>query len=111
MLSDVSVIRLRLITSEPPAATAPALLTRAPLFISDVLMAKSKTTVYLDSEVLRTAKVWAARTGRRDSEVLEEALRSYLGLDALQNIWEKASLSETEALDIAYEELHDSRTP
>ncbi len=74
-------------------------------------MAKSKTTVYLDSEVLRTAKVWAARTGRRDSEVLEEALRSYLGLDALQNIWEKASLSETEALDIAYEELHDSRTP
>ncbi|MEO8324134.1 MAG: hypothetical protein ABI571_08380 [Actinomycetota bacterium] len=72
-------------------------------------MPKSKTTVYLDSEVLRTAKVWAARTGRRDSEVLEDALRLYLGLDVLGSVWAKSSLSEDEALDLAYEELHASR--
>ena len=43
-------------------------------------MAKKKTTVYLDEELWRAAKAVAARSGRRDYQVLEEALRRYLGL-------------------------------
>lgn len=73
-------------------------------------MARSKTTVYVDSEVLRAARVWAARTGRKDSELFETALRSYLGLELLENIWEKSQLTEEEALDLAYGEIHAARS-
>ncbi len=38
-----------------------------------------KTTVYVDEEVLRAAKVYAARKDIRDSEVIETVLREYLG--------------------------------
>jgi hypothetical protein len=72
-------------------------------------MARSKATVYLDPEVLRAARVHAARTGRRDSDVVEDALREYLGLGLLQRIWEKADLSEEEATKLAYDELHAMR--
>jgi hypothetical protein len=72
-------------------------------------MARAKATVYLDPEVLRAARVQAARTGKRDSDVVEEALREYLGLALLQRIWENADLSEDEALELAYDELHAMR--
>ena len=72
-------------------------------------MARAKATVYLDPEVLRAARVQAARTGKRDSDVVEETLREYLGLALLQRIWEKADLSEDEALELAYDELHAMR--
>jgi hypothetical protein len=38
-----------------------------------------KTTMYLEEDLLRAAKIAAARTGKRDYEVVEEALRAYLG--------------------------------
>jgi hypothetical protein len=72
-------------------------------------MARAKTTVYLDPAVLRAMRVQAARTGRRDSDVVEDALREYLGLGLLERIWEKADLSEDEALELAYDELHAMR--
>lgn len=72
-------------------------------------MAKAKTTIYVDQEVIRAARIWAARTGRRDSEVIEEALRSYLGVGVLQSIWANSDLAEDEALQLVYEELHASR--
>jgi hypothetical protein len=37
----------------------------------------------MDEDVLRAVKVTAARTGRRDSQVIEEALRRDLGLTDL----------------------------
>jgi hypothetical protein len=40
---------------------------------------RKKTTVYVDEEVLRAAKVYAARKDIRDSEVIETVLREYLG--------------------------------
>lgn len=70
---------------------------------------RKKTTVYLEADLLRAAKVWAARTGRKDYEVMEEALRSYLGLDVIENVWARSDLSEDEALELAYTELHDAR--
>ena len=72
-------------------------------------MARSKATVYLEPEVLRATRVHAARTGKRDSDIVEEALREYLGLGLLERIWEKADLSEEEALRLAYDELHAMR--
>jgi predicted nucleotidyltransferase len=39
---------------------------------------KRKTTVYIDDELLRAAKVRAAESGRKEYEVFEQALRDYL---------------------------------
>lgn len=73
-------------------------------------MSKQKTTIYLDEDVLRAARVFAAREGRRDSEVVEDALRSYLGLETLERIWSRSELSEEAALSLAYEALEASRS-
>ena len=72
-------------------------------------MARSKATVYLDPEVLRATRIRAARTGKRDSDVVEEALREYLGLAVIDEIRAKADLDEDEAMKLAYEELHQMR--
>ena len=57
--------------------------------------------------MLRAVRIKAARTGRRDSDVIEEALRRDLGL--LDRIWETADLEEDEALRLAVEAQHESR--
>jgi Arc/MetJ-type ribon-helix-helix transcriptional regulator len=72
-------------------------------------MPKQRTTVTLDEQVLRAVRVKAARTGRRDSDVIEEALRRDLGLELLEQIWAKADLKEDEALSLAVEEQHKAR--
>jgi len=38
-------------------------------------MAKTRTTLTVDEEVLRAVKIRAARTGKGESEIIEEALR------------------------------------
>ena len=72
-------------------------------------MPKQRTTVTLDERVLRAVRVKAARTGRRDSEVIEEALRRDLGFDLLDRLWAKATLTEDEALELAVEAQHKTR--
>lgn len=72
-------------------------------------MARTKTTVYLDEDVLRGAKVMAARTGKKDYEVVEEALRAYLGMEVLDRAWRGADMTEDEALRLAIEEVHRFR--
>jgi Ribbon-helix-helix protein, copG family len=72
-------------------------------------MPKARTTVTLDEQVLRAVRIKAARTGRRDSEVIEEALRRDLGLDLFERIWMTADLEEDEALRLAVEAQHESR--
>ncbi len=72
-------------------------------------MARSKATVYLDPDVLRAARVHAARTGTRDSDVVEEALREYLGLAVIDRMRAKSELDEDAAMRLAYEELHAMR--
>ena len=63
----------------------------------------------MDERVLRAVRVKAARTGRRDSEVIEDALRRDLGLELLERIWERGDLDEHEALTLAVEEQHKAR--
>lgn len=72
-------------------------------------MPKQRTTVTLDERVLRAVRVKAARTGRRDSDVIEEALRRDLGFELLDQIWAKADMDEDEAMKLAVEAQHESR--
>jgi hypothetical protein len=73
-------------------------------------MAKQKATVYLDEDVLRAVRVHAARAGKRDSDVVESALRRYLGIEALERIWEQDSgLTEDEAMSLALEAVREVR--
>jgi hypothetical protein len=82
----------------------------SPSFHYDGMMAKKKTTVYVDEEVLRAAKVYAARKDVRDSDVIEGALRAYLGLDVLQPAWDRnADVDPDEADHLAYAELAAAR--
>ncbi len=57
-------------------------------------MAKIRTTLTIDEEVLRAVKVRGARTGKGDSEVIEAALRRELGLDLLERLWQRDDLGE-----------------
>jgi hypothetical protein len=70
---------------------------------------KKKVTVYVDEDVMRAARVRAARTDRRDSEVVEDALRAYLGFDAVAAVWARSDLGEDEAMRLAVEETHAVR--
>jgi hypothetical protein len=72
-------------------------------------MAKRKVTFYVDEDVLRAARVRAARTDQRDSDVVEEALRAFLGFDAVEQVWARSTLSEDEAMQMAVSELHAPR--
>jgi plasmid stability protein len=72
-------------------------------------MAKVRTTVTLDDEVLRAVKIRAARLGRGDSEVIEASLRRDLGLDLLERLWAKNAFSEEDATALAVEAQHRTR--
>jgi hypothetical protein len=70
-------------------------------------MAKVKTTLSIDERLMRQVRVRAARTGRRDSEVLEAALREGLGI--IDRIRAKAHLGEEEAYELANRVVHEGR--
>jgi hypothetical protein len=72
-------------------------------------MAKVRTTLTVDEEVLRAVKVRGARTGKGDSEVIEEALRRELGLDLLDRLWRGNDLAEHQATELAVEAQHETR--
>ena len=73
-------------------------------------MPKTRTTLTIDERVLTAVKVRAARTGKGDSEVIEEALRRDLGLDLLERLWAKNDLPEDEAMALAIEAQHATRS-
>jgi hypothetical protein len=67
-------------------------------------MTKTRTTLTIDEEVLRAVKVRAARTGKGESEVIEEAVRRDLGLDLMERLWARNKMTEEEAMKLAVEE-------
>jgi len=88
---------------------------RCPFFRQNRCVARRKTTVYIDESLLRAAKVAAARAGKHEYEVFEEALRKHLGFaGAVERIWAGISPQEAptehEAAQIAAEELKAART-
>jgi hypothetical protein len=72
-------------------------------------MPKVRTTLTVEEEVLRAVKVRGARTGKGDSEVIEEALRRELGFDLLDRLWQRSDLPEDEATALAVEAQHKTR--
>jgi metal-responsive CopG/Arc/MetJ family transcriptional regulator len=72
-------------------------------------VAKVRTTLTIDDEILRAVKVYAARKGKGDSEVIEDAVRSYLGFDLLERIWARNDLQEDEAIALAVAAQHETR--
>ena len=72
-------------------------------------MAKVRTTLTVDEEVLRAVKIRGARTGKGDSEVIEDALRRDFGLDLLDRLWRRNDLSEEQASELAVEAQHSTR--
>ncbi len=72
-------------------------------------MARVRTTLTIDTDVLRAVKVRAARAGRGDSEIIEESLRRDLGLDLLDRTWARNDLTEQAAETIALEAQHAGR--
>jgi hypothetical protein len=77
-------------------------------------MSRKKTTVYIDESLLRAAKVAAARAGKHEYEVFEEALRRHLGLaEVVDRVWSgigaRQAPSEKEAARIAAEEIAAAR--
>jgi Ribbon-helix-helix protein, copG family len=72
-------------------------------------VARVRTTLTIDEDVLRWVKVRAARTGKGDSQVIEEALRRDLGLDLLERLWERNQLDDAEAYELAVEAQHATR--
>jgi hypothetical protein len=72
-------------------------------------MMKVRTTLTIDPEVLRAVKIRAARLGKGDSDVIEEALRRDLGLDLLDRLWAANNLDEADAQALAVEAQHRTR--
>jgi hypothetical protein len=72
-------------------------------------MTKVRTTLTVDEEVLRAVKVRGARTGKGDSEVIEEALRRELGFDLLDQVWQREDVGEEQAIALAVEAQHKTR--
>lgn len=99
-----------------PQARYPASLAFAPLagmteerYAAAMAGTKRKVTLYVDEDVLRAARVRAARTDKRDSEVVEAALRAYLGFEVVASVWARSDLGEDEAMRLAVEETHAVR--
>jgi hypothetical protein len=72
-------------------------------------MSKVRTTLTIDESVMRAVKMRAARTGRGDSQVIEESLRRDMGLDLLERLWERNDVPERDADALAVEAQHRTR--
>lgn len=74
-------------------------------------MAKVRTTLTIEDDLLRAVKVRAARVGKGDSQVIEEALRRDLGVDLLERLWARNgnTLTEQDAMTLALEAQHKTR--
>lgn len=72
-------------------------------------MAKVRTTLTIDEDVMRAVRVHAARTGQGDSQVIESAVRRQLGLGLLDRLWARSDLDDKKATAIAVEAQHRTR--
>jgi hypothetical protein len=82
---------------------------------------REKTTVYLEPDLLTAARTLAANSGRKEYEVIEDALRAYMRSDestagreqlrAMLDRWAKEAGggSEDQALQLATDEVHAHR--
>jgi hypothetical protein len=74
-------------------------------------MSKVRTTLTIDESFMKAVKMRAARTGRGDSQVIEDSLRCDPGFDVLERLWERSDLAERDATALAVEAQHQTRHP
>jgi len=73
-------------------------------------VARRTVTVQLDEDLVERARECSGRDAATDAaQVVEEALAVYLGMKALDEAQAESDLSEEEAAQLAYEELHALR--
>lgn len=72
-------------------------------------MAKVKTTMYVEEDVLRQFRVAAAREGQPVSELVDEALRESTLSALFARTAARFDLSEEEAMRLANDEVHAYR--
>ncbi len=68
-------------------------------------MSRNAANVKLDDEVFDAVRVEAARSGRSEDQVVEAAVRRYIGPSVLDRLRERNRLGEDEAMAIALEEV------
>ena len=73
-------------------------------------MTRRTTTVSLDEKLMTEVHETAQRSGLSDDEVIEQALRRFVGLEVRDELWSRNHLSEAEAMEIATSELRALRS-
>lgn len=85
-----------------------------------VAVSRRKTTVYLDPDLLTAAKVLAAARQASESQVIEDALREYLGgarlesaradlMALMERVATRSDIGDDEAMTLAVEEVRAVR--
>ena len=77
-----------------------------------VISEKQKVTLNLSSEVVRAYRLAAVRQGLQDQVIVEQALREFLGLNALKRLQESFAhleLTEDQADQLAVEAVRETR--
>jgi hypothetical protein len=73
-------------------------------------MARKKLIVSLDGELTEEVRATASRRGISEDELIEAAVKRYLGIESQERVWERnAALSEDEAMALAVEVVHEVR--
>lgn len=73
-------------------------------------MDRTKTTITIATDLLKAVKILATLRDKKDYEIYEEALASYLGAESLRPNWKGATTSdEHEAFKLAREALRSVR--
>lgn len=70
---------------------------------------KAKLTAYVDPIVHRALKVTAARTGEKESAVVEAALRAALGIESAEEARKLTTLTADQAMQAALDEVRAYR--
>ena len=80
------------------------------LYVYNADMAKEKLTVYLSPDIARSMRVSAARRGIKDSDLIEEALKEWLGIAASARSWARnTDLTAEQAMELALEAQREVR--
>ena len=73
------------------------------------VMADVRLALTIGEDTMRAVKARAARTGKRDSEVIEDALRRQLALEVLDRLWARNRVPEEKAAQLSVEAQHATR--
>lgn len=79
-------------------------------------MPKTRTTLTIDEDILRSTRVAAAHRGMKEGDLIEEALNRHLGLGVFERLWEDQqpdpefdAMTDDELMDWVVQLQHDIR--